>query len=119
MKIKVAKDFVPPPSDWYEKFKRNKERREKYDKEYEAWHREHGKKERVFGTCRLCNSKVKADRYWEQDGPIMIGGRSNGRTVTRGYYCTNKDCGIMYKTRPPPIIEEPHDVPPPVREPDE
>lgn len=118
-KVKVAKDFTSPPSDWYEKYKRNKERREKFDKEYEAWSKKYGKQERTFGTCKLCNSRVKADRYWQQDGPVIIGGRSNGRTVTRGYYCTNEDCGIMYKTCPKPIIEVPYEVPPPVYEGDE
>lgn len=120
MKPKIANLPDPQKINWDE-LKKKIALDEKWHKIKGEWDRKHGWKDTRRGTCRLCGSKVRPDEHKEviHDGHIRIGGPPlPTRIVRNGFYCTNDECGIMYKTCPPPITEE-YDVPPPVRGPEE
>jgi hypothetical protein len=82
---------------------------------YARWERQHGWKDKRRGVCKVCGSVVRPDQHFVFMGEPRMGGPSRGRHELRGFYCTSTDCGIMYKTCPPPITEV-YDVPPPVRD---
>jgi hypothetical protein len=117
---KLANSLPDPAKINWDEFREKLEKEKEWSKKLGEWENRHGWKDHRRGTCRLCGSKVRPDESKEIDPqyPVLVGGRSHTHIIRNGFYCTNKECGIMYKTCPPPITQE-YDVPRPVRETEE
>ena len=97
------------PVNWREIVEKQKQK----DKRYSEWKEKHGWKDHRVGTCKLCSSKVKPDIVMEFNpsyGPMIIGpgSRNQFRRVHKGFYCTNEECGLIYKypAAPVTIVDE-------------
>jgi len=92
------------PDNWHEIIQKEKDR----NKRHSEWKAKHGWKDNRIGTCKVCGSPAKPDvsiQYDPSTGPMIFGpgGANQNKRVHKGFYCTNKECGIMYKFCPTPI----------------
>jgi hypothetical protein len=101
-KLKICHDFVAPPPLTDEQMKRiTEESRDCLKKAIDQAPERSTSPSKRTGECRFCGSAVVAWTSWQQAGPTVMGGHTPGHKVLHGYYCTNDDCGIMYKSCPP------------------
>lgn len=100
----LLNNVKPLPDNWQEIIRNKSERDERYAK----WKNAHGWKDNRIGTCKVCGSPAKPDvsmQYDPSSGPMIFGpgSRNQIKRVHKGFYCINKECGILYKWAPAPI----------------